>query len=167
MSGRRGEPPEPAARRPEAAVRWPVALDVPLAWGEMDAFGHVNNAVYFRWFESARMSYFERLGWPELQLAIGIGPILHSTQARFRAPLVWPDTVTVATRVSAVQDDRFTMLYEVRSRRLGRLAAEGSGLIVAFDYRGLGKAALPEVVRERIAEIEAAALADSGRSTQG
>ena len=138
---------------------WPVELDVPLAWGEMDALGHINNAVYFRWFESARMSYFERLGWPKLQLATGIGPILHSTQARFRAPLVWPDTVTVATRVSAVEGDRFTMLYEVRSRSLGRLAAEGSGLIVAFDYRGLAKAALPQAIQERIRRLEAGELA--------
>lgn len=151
MSGR------PEERR-EAGARWPVLLDVPIAWGEMDAFGHVNNAVYFRWFESARMAYFERLGWPELQRETGVGPILHSTSARFRAPLVWPDTVTVATRVSAVEGDRFTMLYEVRSRRLGTIAAEGSGLIVAFDYRRLEKAPLPEVVRERIADIEAVTL---------
>ncbi len=140
---------------PAIAAQWPVALEVALAWGEMDAFGHVNNAVYFRWFESARMSYFERLGWPALQQETGVGPILHSTQARFRAPLTWPDRVTVTTRVSEVAEDRFTMLYEVRSRRLGALAAEGNGLIVAFDYGRLGKAALPEVVRERIAELEA------------
>ena len=137
-----------------AAAPWPVVLEVPVAWGEMDAFGHVNNTVYFRWFESARMSYFERLGWPELQRETGIGPILHSAQARFRAPLVWPDTVLVRTRVSDVGVDRFTMLYEVQSRNLGRVAAEGSGLIVAFDYRRLEKAALPEVIRERIGELE-------------
>ncbi len=150
MSSRPAPPPAVAA----ATDRWPVTLDMPLAWGEMDAFGHVNNAVYFRWFESARMSYFERLGWPELQRATGIGPILHSTAARFRAPLVWPDTVTVATRVSGVEGDRFTMLYEVWSRNLGRLAAEGSGLIAAFDYRGLSKAELPRVIGERIANLE-------------
>lgn len=145
--------------RAAAGVAWPVILDVPLAWGEMDAFGHVNNAVYFRWFESARMSYFERLGWPELQRETGIGPILHSTQARFRSPLVWPDTVTVATRVTGVGSDRFTMLYEVRSRRLGTVAAEGSGLIVAFDYRAMGKAPLPRAIQERIQQLEAAAAA--------
>ncbi|MBP9147098.1 MAG: acyl-CoA thioesterase, partial [Thermoanaerobaculia bacterium] len=91
---------------PAIAAQWPVALEVALAWGEMDAFGHVNNAVYFRWFESARMSYFERLGWPALQQETGVGPILHSTQARFRAPLTWPDRVTVTTRVSEVAEDR-------------------------------------------------------------
>lgn len=146
-------PPGPGDSGPP----WAITLEVPLHWGEMDAFGHVNNAVYFRWFESARMSYFERLGWPELQRESGIGPILHSTQARFRAPLVWPDTILVATRVSEISGDRFTMLYEVRSRSLGRLAAEGSGLIVAFDYRTLAKAPLPDLIRARMAQLEAGA----------
>jgi len=135
---------------------WAVEVTLALHWGEMDALGHVNNAVYFRWFESARMTYFARLGWPKLQQETGIGPILHSTQARFRAPLVWPDTITVVTRVSAVAADRFTMLYEVRSAQLGGVAAEGSGVIVTFDYRRLAKAALPEVLRERIAALEGA-----------
>ena len=44
-------------------------------------------AVYFRWFESARMEYFARVGWPEIERETGIGPILHSTAARFRAPV--------------------------------------------------------------------------------
>ena len=145
----------PTPESDSRAASWPVEIACPLHWGEMDAFGHVNNAVYFRWFESARMSYFERLGWPELQRESGVGPILHSTQARFRAPLVWPDTVTVATRVSAVAADRFTMVYEVTSRNLGRIAAEGSGLIVAFDYRNSCKATLPGLIRERIAHLEA------------
>jgi acyl-CoA thioester hydrolase len=132
-----------------------VTIVVPVAWGEMDSYGHVNNAVYFRWFESARMEYFRRLGWPELEREGGVGPILHSTQARFRAPLAWPDEVEVTTRATDVLADRFTMRYEVRSRRLGRLACEGSGLIVAFDYRSQRKAELPATIRERIAALEA------------
>ena len=133
---------------------FPVRLVLPVQWGEMDSYGHVNNAVYFRWFESARMEYFRRLGWPELEREAGVGPILHSTRARFRAPLEWPDEVEVATRVVDVEADRFTMLYEVRSRRLERLACEGSGLVVAYDYRAGAKAALPEPIRRRISELE-------------
>lgn len=133
---------------------FPVRLVLPVQWGEMDSYGHVNNAVYFRWFESARMEYFARLGWPEVERATGVGPILHSTRARFRAPLEWPDEVEVATRAEEVGADRFTMRYEVRSRRLERLAAEGEGVIVAFDYRAGAKAALPGSVRAALAELE-------------
>jgi acyl-CoA thioester hydrolase len=132
-----------------------VRLVLPLQWGEMDAYGHVNNAVYFRWFESARMAYFARLGWPEVERRTGIGPILHSTQARFRAPLEWPDEIEVSTRVAELLDDRFRMDYQVASRGLDRLVAEGWGVIVAYDYRQRAKSVLPEEIRRAVAELEA------------
>jgi acyl-CoA thioester hydrolase len=125
----------------------------------MDSYRHVNNAVYFRWFESARMVYFERLGWPAIETATGVGPILHSTQARFRAPLEWPDTVLVSARVRELAEDRFTMAYEVVSERLGRLSAEGWGIVVAYDYRAGVKARLPPAVRLAILELEGERLA--------
>lgn len=131
-----------------------VTIVVPVAWGEMDSYGHVNNAVYFRWFESGRMAYFHALGWPAIEKESGIGPILHSTEARFRVPLEYPDEVEITTRVTDVQADRFTMQYEIRSRKLGRIACAGNGLVVAYDYRALAKAALPEEIARRIAELE-------------
>jgi len=138
-----------------AAASFPVRVVLPVEWGEQDAYGHVNNTVYFRWFESARMEYLRRVGWRELERETGIGPILHSTSARFRAPLEWPDEIEVATRVVDVEHDRFTMLYEVWSRKLGRLVCEGSGMIVAYDYRAGSKAPLPAPVRARIENLEA------------
>ena len=55
---------------------FPVVVAIPVAWGDMDAFQHVNNTVYFRYFESARIAYFERLEFMELMQATGVGPIL-------------------------------------------------------------------------------------------
>jgi acyl-CoA thioester hydrolase len=141
---------------------FPVRLVLPVQWGEMDSYGHVNNAVYFRWFESARMVFFARLGWPEVERETGVGPILHSTRARFRAPLEWPDEVEVLTGAREIGTDRFTMAYEVRSRRLDRVAAEGDGVIVAFDYRARAKSALPDAVRAALVELERGARGSGG-----
>ena len=135
---------------------FPVRISLSVQWGEMDSYGHVNNTVYFRWFESARMEYFARIDWPEVEKETGVGPILHSTRARFRAPLGWPDEVEVATRITNLLSDRFTMLYEARSRALDRVVAEGEGIIVSFDYRRMEKAPLPETIRARIEELEKA-----------
>jgi acyl-CoA thioester hydrolase len=135
-----------------------VSLRLQLQWGEMDAYGHANNTIYFRWFESARMEYFRRVGWPEVERECGVGPILHSTEARFRAPLTWPDEIEVATCATELREDRFTMLYRVTSAKLGagRVACEGRGLIVAYDYRALAKATLPPEIVDRIRELESA-----------
>ncbi|NPV04151.1 MAG: acyl-CoA thioesterase [Syntrophaceae bacterium] len=139
----------------DALARYPVVVEVPVAWGEMDAFGHVNNIVYFRYFETARIAYFERLDVPEFLARDPVGPILAETACRFRAALSYPDTVSVGARVESVGEDRFVMRYAVLSHRLGRLAAEGEGTLVCFDYRQNKKAPVPERLRGRIAEIEA------------
>ncbi len=132
----------------------PVSLWIPVQWGEMDAYRHVNNAVYFRWFESARIACFERIGWPALERETGVGPILHSTQARYRLPVEYPDRVLAEAGVSDLGADRFTMHYRITSERHGRVAAEGWGVIVAFDYRTGKKCALPEPIREALRALE-------------
>ncbi len=133
---------------------YPVVVDVPVAWGEMDAFGHVNNIVYFRYFETARIAYFEKLNMPEFIGRDPIGPILAETSCRFRAPLSYPDRVSIGARVVSVGEDRFVMAYGVFSHRLDRLAAEGEGILVCFDYRQSRKAPVPPALRGRIEEIE-------------
>ena len=136
---------------------YPVVVDVPVAWGEMDAYGHVNNIVYFRYFETVRMAYFERLDAPGFINRNPVGPILASTSCRFRAALAFPDRVSVGARVARVEEDRFVMLYAVYSHRMQKIAAEGEGTIVCFDYRESRKALLPEALRQKIASLEAAA----------
>src|SRR3954469_5989839 len=91
----------------------PVVVELPVVWGEMDSYRHVNNAVYFRYFESARLEYFRRLDWFVYEQQTGVGPLLAATSARFRKPLTYPDTIWVAARVSQVQEDRFTMDYRL------------------------------------------------------
>ena len=131
-----------------------VVISVPVAWGEMDAFAHVNNTVYFRWFESARIAYFDRVAFREPSENGGIGPILASTQCRFRRPLTYPDTVLIGARVIALEADRFTMEYHVVSETSGGLAAEGSGVVVAYDYEAGAKAAVPAIVVGNIRELD-------------
>jgi acyl-CoA thioester hydrolase len=138
----------------ELLAQYPVVVTIPVQWGEMDAYGHVNNAVHFRYFESARVAYLERCGFLETYDAEGIGAILHSTDCRYRLALRYPDTVLVGTRVTSVEQDRFTMDHCAVSQREGAVAAEGKAVIVSFDYSTRTKTALPESVRRRIAELE-------------
>jgi acyl-CoA thioester hydrolase len=135
---------------------YPVVVDVPVVWGEMDAFGHVNNIVYFRYFETARIAYFEKLNSPEFLGRDPVGPILAETACRFRAALAYPDTVSIGAKVARMGEDRFVMHYIVFSHRLGRIAAEGEGVMVCFDYRQNHKAPIPDKLRRRIEQIERA-----------
>jgi len=133
---------------------YPVVVELPVVWGDMDAFQHVNNVVYFRYFEAARIAYSEKLGLHTYKEQTGIGPILGSVNCKFRMPLTYPDSVSVGARVIDIAEDRFTMKHAVVSSRYGKIAAEGDGVIVIYDYRSGKKTALPDEIRKRILAME-------------
>lgn len=149
-------------------VDYPAALEIPIAWGEQDAFGHVNNTVYIRQFESARIEYMRRAGlWANLRdidapspailsdsPEARIGPILASIYCRYKLPVTFPDSVIAAARVTDITADRFTMVHRTISLRHGRIAAEGEGVIVTYDYASARKAAVPEDMRTTIIAFE-------------
>jgi acyl-CoA thioester hydrolase len=133
---------------------YPVVNEIPIAWGDMDAFQHVNNIVYFRYFETARISYFERINFIEVMNKTGIGPILASTQCRYKIPLTYPDTITVGAKVDTIEKDRFIMKYVVISHKHNKLAAIGEGVLVTFDYQNNKKVLIPDEIRKRIIDLE-------------
>ena len=141
---------------------YPVVIEIPVAWGEMDSFAHVNNVVYFRWFESARIAYLDAIGFRSGDAYNGIGPILSSTHCRFRRALRYPDTVQVGARTEDVAIDRFTMEYRIVSLGEDVVAAEGGGTVVAYDYAEATKSRLPLEVRERIRQLEGIETPDIG-----
>lgn len=136
-------------------AEFPVVVEWPVAWADMDYFRHANHAVFFTWFEGARIAYLDRIGFRELTDARQVGPILASTHARYRRPVVYPDTVVVGARVVEVGGDRFTQEYRLVSRAQGEVAAEGGGTLVSYDYAAARKAPLPDEVREAIRRLEA------------
>ena len=138
----------------ELLADYPVRIVIPVAWGDMDAMGHVNNTIYLRYFESVRMVYFERIGLMAHMKEHGVGPILAETRCRFRLPLDYPDEVTAGARVARLEGDRFLMEYAVVSHQHGRLAADGDGLIVTYDYDAGRKAPVPEAAVEAIRKLE-------------
>lgn len=132
---------------------FPVKWEHHVAWGEMDAFGHVNNANYLRWFESARIAYFEKI-----QMSVGAKdsspwiPILARATVDFRKPVTYPDLVIIEASVVKLGNTSFTMNYRAVSAALG-LAAEGEAIVVLLDAAGL-KMALPDELRRAIEALE-------------
>ena len=120
----------------------------------MHPFPHVNNVAYFRYFESARIAYFAELDLLSFMNQTGIGPILKSTQCTYRIPLTYPDTVSVGARVPAIHKDRFVMQYCVVSHNHQKIAAEGEGVLVAFNYQANHKVDIPQELQGRIEMVE-------------
>jgi acyl-CoA thioester hydrolase len=130
-----------------------IRVEIPIAWGDMDSFKHVNNTKFFKYFETARIKYFEETGFIETMKKDSIGPILASTSAKFIKPLFYPDTVTVGTRVTSIEPTHFIMEYIIVSKSKG-IVALGESKMVVYDYKSSKKTTLPDIVRNKIGEID-------------
>jgi acyl-CoA thioester hydrolase len=136
-------------------AKFPVIVRQAVVWGDMDAYSHVNNVVYFRYFENARLEYIRQCGWFEIEEATGIGPILGSTQARFRRALTYPDNIAIAARAVDLGEDRFTLEHVIVSEQQQAVVTEGSGVVVVYHHGDGRKVAMPAELRRRIEELEA------------
>ena len=129
-------------------------IEQDLIWGDMDAFQHLNNVAYFRLFETIRIAYFQTLGVLDIMKESGIGPILHSTNCRYRIPLTFPDTLTLGIRVTRIESDRYHLDHGVYSNQQSDLAANGDACIVCFNYKSNEKSSVPRDLVERILKFQ-------------
>ncbi len=147
---------EPSLLDPAVAgllADFPIVVTTLVAWGDMDANRHVNNVVYFRYIEHARLRCFDELGFLKMQHETGIGPILAWADCRFRRPLEYPDNVSIAARILEIREDQFMMQSIIVSHAKKAVVAEGQQRVVVYDYRNHRKTPLPEVIRQRIDQM--------------
>ena len=133
---------------------YPVIIEQPIAWGDLDMHGHVNNIWIFRYIENARIAYYEKINKYEYERRTGTSFVLASTACKFVHPLTYPATVRVGARVSEILSDRMIMAYRLVIPPQGRVAAESTATLVAFDYRTNQKATFPDELKQRIEHLQ-------------
>lgn len=125
---------------------------IPVRWGDMDSYGHVNNILYMQYLEEARVAWFEQAG-----VAMGgaaCGPVLLQTQHTYLKPVVHPATVVVELRAGAV--GRSSLVIEHRlSTQEDPLSLYGEGYckLVWIDHASGKSVALPEHLRAQLSVI--------------
>lgn len=136
-----------------------VWITLPIQWGDQDAFGHVNNTVYLRWFESARIEYGDRAGLSQTGAGQTVGPILAALSCNYRRQLTYPDTVHIGARITKIGNSSMKMEHRIVSQLLGAVVADGDSTLVAFDYAAQKPVAVPDSVRASIEKLEGKSLA--------
>lgn len=92
-----------------------MTIDVPVRWGDLDAFNHVNNTVFMRYVEEARIQFFDTLGdgW----LTEHLGPVIVNINCNFRHEIKYPATVRISTSGHAASEKRLVMKHELIDAR--------------------------------------------------
>lgn len=116
----------------EAAKTLVYSTILPIRWGDMDAIGHVNNTVYFRYIEQARIEWLSQIGClPDDQ---GFGPVIVNAHCTFLRPFKYPDQVEVRMFVGTIGRSSVETVCELCSvAQGGEIYAEGGAKVVWFD----------------------------------
>jgi acyl-CoA thioester hydrolase len=134
---------------PKPLAAYPFIFRDQVRFGDLDALGHVNNAVYATYLESARIAYYQELtGQPLEQLDI----ILAELTISYKAPALYGDHLAVGARVASFGTKSFVMEYAVVREGDAALLATGRSVLVCYDYREGRSVPVPEEVRRRVAE---------------
>ena len=126
-------------------------MTMPIRWGDMDAMGHVNNTVYFRYMESARIAWFGSIGLRPDPRTDASGPVIVNASCTFRKQLVYPGDIEIRTYAGQAGRSSFETWVEIRRRDdPDTLHAEGQAKVVWVDYAAERSLPLPDAMRRLI-----------------
>lgn len=131
----------------------PVTVDIPVRFRDVDGMGHVNNAVFSTYLETARIEYWQRLFPGEVELA-KVEMILARAEIDFRGQIRFPGTVRVSARCPRIGTKSFDLVYRVVCAAGGDLFAEARTVQVAYDYRAGRTVPVSDDLRRRIERLE-------------
>lgn len=121
---------------------------MPIRWGDMDAYGHVNNTVYFRYMEQARVEWIEGLN--VVVRPGGEGPVIINASCTFMVPMTYPGEVEVKTFVGKPGRSSVETWVELRLVGDDTLYAEGASKVVWMDTQTGKSVPIPPHVRDVI-----------------
>jgi acyl-CoA thioester hydrolase len=126
----------------------PFRVQISVRFRDVDVLGHVNNAVYFTYMETARTEYWlKTFGAKDLQ---GLSFIVAHAECDFKKPALYGDQLEVTIRTTSVRNSSFDWEYEIRKIDSGELIAKGKTIQVYYDYKTLQSSAVPPHVREKL-----------------
>ena len=152
--GKHEIPADGAPPSPKELADYPSIAILPVQWGDQDAFGHVNNTVALRWFETSRIAYLEQGGLAHMMTGAGVGPVVASITCNYRRQLVYPDTVRIGTKIAEMGRTKMTLAHAVYSDTAQVIAADGQTVVVFFDFSTGRPTRLPAEVREKLEALQ-------------
>ena len=137
--------------RPESLSHYSIIHQQPIHWGEMDAFNHLNNVVYYRYAESARIGYLQALGMFDGNMVT----VLAQSSCQYLRPVTYPDTLLLGVRCQRLGNTSIVIEYSYYSCAQKAIVATADAVIVRLDSDGKNKLPWSVEERERLLALEA------------
>jgi acyl-CoA thioester hydrolase len=141
-------------------IIWPMSEfrffhPIEVRYGDLDPQGHLNNAKYLTYFETARINYFVHLGlFTPGHSFMDIGVIMADARVTFHAPVQYGMPVKVGVRISKLGNKSMTVEQNIVNAETDEALASGQVILVAFDYHTNKTLPIPKKMREAISNFE-------------
>lgn len=135
---------------PESLMNYPLIHRQPVQWGEMDALNHLNNVIYYRYAESARIMYLEMLGMFDNSMAT----LLAQSSCQYLRPVFYPDTLMIGVRCQRLGTTSMVIEYRFYSCAQHAVIATAEAVIVRFESTSTTKLPWTDTERDRVLEVE-------------
>ncbi len=127
---------------------------IEVRYGDLDPQGHVNNARYLTFMEQTRVAYVRQLGLWDGGSFLSFGMIMADAHVTFKAPILWGQPIRVGMRIEQLGNKSMHSLYRIEDTQTQHTLAEGSSVLVAYDYPTAQTIPIPDTWRKIIMEFE-------------
>ncbi len=129
-----------------------LSLELRIDWGDLDMYEHVNNVSYMQYLQSGRVNFWEASGIHEFYRNSNQGTMLVSTKCDFKKSLVYPGKAIVKTKLDFIGNKSFGLKHIILNEN-GDICAEGTDVVVCFDFEKNETFRVPDWMRDKISEF--------------
>jgi len=115
----------------ELPIKYPFPIKQQVLWGEMDAFNHINNVIYFRYFETGRVQFFNQTELWQIFIDENIRIVVGKLECNYIREVVHPSEIEISVGIKKVGNSSLTVHHKVVCNN--EIVAHGDGIIVATN----------------------------------
>ena len=135
---------------PDALSQYPLIFPQVVAWGDMDAFNHLNNVVYYRYAESARIAYLSTVK----MFTDDCVTVLAQSSCQYLAPVTYPDTLWIGVRTKSIGNSSLVTEYLYYSTAQQKVVASGEAVVVRLDSSAQQKSPWSDTERQQLIDFD-------------
>ena len=119
-------------------------------WSELDAFGHVNNVMFTKYAQAARLNFVDAVGLMELYKTDKIGFMVAETNCQFKKELLFPGNIHIQTKIEFVKNTSFSLIHTMTNDS-NDVVAIAKDVLVVFDFNKKEKCLIPQLMNKKMA----------------
>jgi len=118
-------------------------------WSEIDSFGHVNNVMFMKYVQAARLNFVDSIGLMKLHRTQNIGFMVAETSCRFKKEMHFPGYVNVSTKIAFIKNTSFSLEHTITNSD-EEVVAVATDVLVVYDFNKNEKTLIPEEIKTKM-----------------